>query len=103
VSDFEVMPAGSGKALQRALQQLEREPGVCGRCGGLVYDPVVVQRQHEPVAWRFRTIGIEHSAWRLTDDASLVQQMRELGHWEIRPLADLADPAPQAAAAQEAR
>ena len=26
------------------------KPGVCGRCGGLVYDPVVQQEQ-APVAW----------------------------------------------------
>lgn len=143
MSDFEVMPPGSGRVLRQALQQLERgfagrnhleqkpqyttghckerakpngcglhnlqcgypecdrkpaalahreqEPGVCGRCGGLVYDPVVVQQKQEPVAWRFRTIGIEHAAWRLTDDAGLVEQMRKLGHWDIRPLGELAD------------
>ena len=44
------------KALQReqfradALAQEEQEPGVCGRCGGLVYDPVVAQQEQEPVA-----------------------------------------------------
>ena len=146
MSDFEVMPPGSGRVLRQALQQLERgfaaqnhpeqklglvgaarqaleamegelpgwrtpaqakaiialraelahyeqqqeqEPGVCGRCGGLVYDPVVVQQKQEPVAWRFRTAGIEHAAWRLTDDAGLVEQMRKLGHWDIRPLGEL--------------
>jgi hypothetical protein len=31
-------------------RETEREPGVCGRCGGLVYDPVVVQQeQEEPI------------------------------------------------------
>jgi hypothetical protein len=41
------------KALQQAqfradaLAQQEQEPGVCGRCGGLVYDPVVAQQEQE--------------------------------------------------------
>jgi hypothetical protein len=87
VNDFEVMPSGSSRVLKQALRQLER--GFAG--------------PREAVAWRFRTISVEHSAWRLTDDASLVEQMRRLGHWDIRPLGELADPAPQAAAAQEAR
>jgi hypothetical protein len=101
------------KSCQRAAgAQQEQEPGVCGRCGGLVYDPVVEQQEPEhspqcallkipsgdcdcrqkqaPVAWRFRTAGIEHGAWRLTDDAGLVEQMRKLGHWDIRPLGELA-------------
>jgi hypothetical protein len=75
MSDFEVMPAGTSTVLRRALQQLEQ--GFAGPC--------------EAVAWRFRTIGIEHAAWRLTDDASLVEQMRKLGHWDIRPLGELPD------------
>jgi hypothetical protein len=29
--------------------ETEQEPGVCGRCGGLVYDPVVAQQEQEPV------------------------------------------------------
>jgi hypothetical protein len=85
MSDFEVMPAGSSKALQQALQQLER--GFAGghrteRHPGTVIDP-------RPVAWRFRIAGVEHAAWRLTDDAGLVEQMRKLGHWDIRPLGEL--------------
>jgi hypothetical protein len=32
-----------------ALEQ--QEPGVCARCGGLVYDPVLAQEEQEPVAW----------------------------------------------------
>jgi hypothetical protein len=31
-------------------RETEQEPGVCGRCGGLVYDPVVEQQEQEPVA-----------------------------------------------------
>jgi hypothetical protein len=41
-----------------ALAQQEQEPGVCGRCGGLVYDPVVLQQEQEPVAWVY--VGIKH-------------------------------------------
>jgi len=46
-------------ALRAALEQQEPEPGVCGRCGGLVYDPVVQQEQ-EPVAWRYRNANTDH-------------------------------------------
>jgi hypothetical protein len=31
-------------------RETEQEPGVCGRCGGLVYDPVVARQEQEPVA-----------------------------------------------------
>lgn len=36
------------RALALAEQQ---EGGVCARCGGLVFDPVIPQKQQEPVAW----------------------------------------------------
>jgi hypothetical protein len=40
----------------------------------------------DPVAWRFRTKGIEHGQWRVTDDASLIGMMRGMGHWDIQAL-----------------
>ncbi len=120
MSDFEVMPPGSGRVLRQALQQLERgfaeqEPycyvyeydGASGlhrafyprlyngrwadRTVPLYTVPRRPETAQQPVAWRFRTIGIEHAAWRLTDDAGLIAQMRKLGHWDIRPLGELAD------------
>lgn len=42
----------------------------------------------KPVAWRFRTRGVPHSNWRLCDDEALVQQMRDMGHWDIVPLVE---------------
>ena len=39
-------------------RETEREPGVCGRCGGLVYDPVVVQQEQAPVAWTDRELEL---------------------------------------------
>jgi hypothetical protein len=45
-------------ALRAALERQEQEPGVCGRCGGLVYDPVVVQQEQAPVAWTDRELEL---------------------------------------------
>lgn len=128
MSDFEVMPAGSGRVLQEALQQLERgfagrnhpehklglvgaarqalgaleeatnyvgceawSPSMTEECIGAAtaLRAALVQQEQAPVAWRFRTLGIEHAAWRLTDDVGLIAQMRKLGHWDIRPLGEL--------------
>jgi hypothetical protein len=41
----------NGVPFEQWVNAPQEEPGVCGRCGGLVYDPVVVQQEQEPVAW----------------------------------------------------
>jgi hypothetical protein len=63
---------------------------VCGTC----WSPYIEgrcdcpQTQPQPVAWRFKTKNYEHALRRLTDDAGLVEQMRAMGAWEIRPLVE---------------
>jgi hypothetical protein len=82
------------QAAQQALKALEALGYPLAAIAALRDALAQVEQEQAPVAWRFRTAGIEHSAWRLTDDAGLVEQMRKLGHWDIRPLGELPTPAP---------
>lgn len=64
--------------------QYTEEPG----SGQPLYTAPPAAPQPKPVAWRFRTKGVD-GQWRLADDPHLVDQMLQIGHWEIRELADI--------------